>query len=253
MAALALFIPWLGHLFYPWGFILQILALVHLVRRRGEYYWFFIILAGGMIGALAYMVMEVLPDARLLGQAYARHGRKARIRAVETAILDNPSPANYEELGELWLDQQEYARAREAFNRSIAARGDSVYAYYRRALSALALEDYAGAAPDLEHVIRSDPRFDSHRAAALLAHAYAKTGNGEGAEAWFAEVTQHSTALETLYNYACFLKSQNRREEARAWAQRMLEKKRTLPRYMQRIERPWFRKAQALLKELAPP
>jgi hypothetical protein len=29
------------------------------------------------------------------------------------------------------------------------------------------------------------------------------------------------------------------------------QKKRTLPRYWQRIERPWFRKGQALLKELS--
>ena len=37
----------------------------------------------------------------------------------------------------------------------------------------------------------------------------------------------------------------------REWAQKLLAKKRTLPRYMQRRERPWFRKGKALLKELA--
>jgi len=30
----------------------------------------------------------------------------------------------------------------------------------------------------------------------------------------------------------------------------LLQKKRTLPRYWRRIERPWFRKGQSLLKEL---
>src|ERR1700689_3431084 len=29
----------LGHLFYPWGFILQALALIHFFRRRGEFFW----------------------------------------------------------------------------------------------------------------------------------------------------------------------------------------------------------------------
>ena len=66
----------------------------------------------------------------------------------------------------------------------------------------------------------------------------------------FAEVVQHSSAPETLYIYAAFLKSQNRREEALQWTQQLFQKKRTLPRYWQRIERPWFRKGQALLKEL---
>ena len=34
-------------------------------------------------------------------------------------------------------------------------------------------------------------------------------------------------------------------------AQKLAAKKRTLPRYMQRVERPWFRKGKALQKELA--
>jgi len=85
----------------------------------------------------------------------------------------------------------------------------------------------------------------------LLADAYARTGHMERAEPLFAEVTGFSTTPETLYNYACFLKLQNRRDEAREWTQKLLAKKRTLPRYMQRVERPWFRKGKALLKELA--
>ncbi len=67
----------------------------------------------------------------------------------------------------------------------------------------------------------------------------------------FPEVTQIPTTPETLYNYASFLKTANRPEEAREWAQKLLAKKRTLPRYMQRRERPWFRKGKSLLKELA--
>lgn len=51
----------LSHLFYPWGFILQILAIVHFVRRRPENYWFFVIFFGGFLGAGVYIVAEVLP------------------------------------------------------------------------------------------------------------------------------------------------------------------------------------------------
>ena len=34
---------WLGQLFYPWGFVLQALALIHFFRRRPEGYWLYII------------------------------------------------------------------------------------------------------------------------------------------------------------------------------------------------------------------
>ena len=109
----------------------------------------------------------------------------------------------------------------------------------------------AAAIPDLEHVVRIDRKFDYYRAAGLLADSYARTGQLERAAPYFAEVTQFSTTPETLYNYANFLRLQNRLDEAREWTQKLLAKKRTLPRYMQRVERPWFRKGKSLMKELS--
>lgn len=241
----------LSHLFYPWGFLVQILAIVHFVRRRPDTYWIYIILFGGVLGASAYIVVEVLPDLGLLRGVFQGFGRKSRIRTVETQILDNPSAANFEELGELYKDQKEYAKAREAFSNAIAARADSVYTFYYRAQCSLGLGELGAAIPDLERVLASDAKFDYYRAAGLLANAYARTGYLDRAAQLFADVTQISTTPETLYNYASFLRMQGRRDEAREWAQKLLAKKRTLPRYMQRIERPWFRKGKDLLKELA--
>src|SRR5437016_6084423 len=241
----------LSHLFYPWGFLVQIFAIVHFVRRRPENYWFYVIFFGGFLGDGVYIVAEVIPDLGLLRGVFQGFGRRSRIQKVETAILDNPSPANYEELGELYKDLGQFEKAREAFNHAITGRDDSIYTFYSRAKSSLGLNDLAAAIPDLERVIAGDRKFDYYRAMGLLADACAKTGQLERADQLFAEVTQISTTPETLYNYASFLKAANRREESHEWAQKLQAKKRTLPRYMQRRERPWFRKGKALLKELA--
>ena len=241
----------LNHLFYPWGFVVQIFAIVHFVRRRPENYWFYVIFFLGWLGAAVYIVAEVIPDLGLLRGVFQGFGRRSRIQKVETDILDNPSPANYEELGELYKDQGQYEKARDAFNRAITGRSDSIYTFYSRAQSSLGMNDLAAAIPDLERVVAGDRKFDYYRAAGLLANAYAQTGQLERADPVFAEVTQISTTPETLYNYASFLKTANRRDESREWARKLLAKKRTLPRYMQRRERPWFRKGKALLKELA--
>lgn len=243
----------LNHLFYPWGVILQVIAIVHFFRRRPEGYWFFVIFFGSFLGALVYIIVEMVPDLGLLRGAFQNLGRKSRIEFVETQILDNPSAANYEELGELYKDQKEFAKARDAFTKAIEARGDSVYTFYYRAQASLGLSDYAAAVPDLERVVASDAKFDYYRAGGLLADAYAKTGQLDRAAHLFADVTQISTTPETLYNYAAFLKLAGRTEEAKEWTQKLLSKKRTLPRYMQRIERPWFRKGYGLLKELTAP
>jgi hypothetical protein len=243
----------LGYLFYPWGYIVQIVALVHFFRRRPDGFWIWVIFLGGFIGAVVYIVAEMLPDAGLLRHVYQGQGRRSRIAVVETAILDNPSAANLEELGELYWDEKKYAEARDAYDRALRVRGDSPHSFYRRGLCSMELGQPDTAVPDLELVVRADPKFDSYRAELMLARAYAATGRLQEAAPLFAEVMQHSNTPEALYSYAVFLKSQNRSAEAREWAQQLLQKRRTLPRYWERIERPWFRKGEALLKELSAP
>jgi hypothetical protein len=236
-------------LFYPYGVVLQALAVIHFLRRRPDTYWLWIILVFGGLGALAYILVEVIPDVRLLRGAFQVFPRRKRIKALEAAIIDNPSIGNYEELGDLYLDDKQYARARECFD-NVIARSDGIDPFYRRALAELALNDYQAAAADLAKVVARDPKYDYQRAAGLHAHALARTGDRESAAALFAEVTNTSTLSETQYHYASLLADEGRTPEAREWAERILRKKATMPDYIRRRERPWFRSARALLKRL---
>src|SRR6202142_4392296 len=236
-----------------WGIILQALAVVHFIRRRPDGFWLFIILVGGWLGALVYLAVEAVPDAGLLRQSFKAFPRRKRIRELESAILDNPSAGNYEELADLYLEEGNYARARQCYDKAISSRTDSPDPFYRRGMAATFMGDFDAAVPDLERVVSQDPKYDFQRAAALLAHAYANTGQPDKAEALFREVTKISTSSETYYNYACFLANQRRNSEAREWAQRILDKKPTMPGYLRRRERPWFRKAAALLNRLPKP
>jgi hypothetical protein len=233
-----------------WGWILQAIAIVHFIRRRPDLYWLFIILIGGWIGALVYIVVEVVPDAGLLRTSFQVFPRRRRIRELERAILDNPSAGNYEELGLLYLDDGDFSRARAAYDKAISSRTDHPDPFYRRGIAEIYLGDFAAALPDLEHVVADDPDYDFHRAKGLLAHAYAQTGQPDKADAMFQQATKISTISETYYNYALFLQSQGRVDEARQWAQKILDKKPTMPGYLRRRERPWFRRAQALLIRL---
>jgi hypothetical protein len=237
-------------LFYPYGVILQALALVHFMRRRPDGYWLWIILIGGGIGAFAYLVAEVLPDAALLPGAFSAFPRRKRIRQLEAEIVDNPSVGNFEELGDLLLEDRQYARARECFDRAITPRTVTADPFYRRALAAMALSDWQAAVDDLDRVVAIDAKYDYQRAAGLRAHALAQVGREEEALALFEEATASSTLSETQYNYATLLAARGRNGEAREWAQRILSKKLTLPAFARRRERPWFWKASALVKRL---
>jgi hypothetical protein len=233
----------------PWSLLLRVVAIVHFIRRRPDTYWLWIILIHP-IGAAVYVFVEVVPDLGLLRETFQGFPRRKRIRHLEALVLDNPAVGNLEELGDLYLDEGNFKRAREFFDKAIATRSSSDDAFYRRGIAEIELGDYAAAVPDLEYVVSQDRKYGSYRAMGLLAHAYAQTGQSENATAFFEEVTGLSTLSETYLNYANFLASQQRTAEAREWAQRILQKKPTMPSYLRRRERPWFRKAKTLLKKL---
>src|SRR5215813_12553154 len=162
----------LTFLFFPWGLILQAVAIVHFIRRRPDGYWLWVIIFFGGLVALIYIAAEVIPDAGLLRQSFKVFPRRRRIHELEFAIRDNPSAGNYEELGDLNLEEGNYARARECYDKSISARTDSPDPFYRRSIAEIAMGDFGAAIPDLERVVSRESGYDFHRAAALLAHAY---------------------------------------------------------------------------------
>jgi hypothetical protein len=235
---------------FSWGLILQAVALVHFFQRRPESVWFWVIVFLPPLGPLAYIAVEVLPDVGLLRHSFDSFGRRKRIRALENLVLQNPASGNYEELADLYLDDGNFARARECYDKAISGRTDHPDPFYRRGIAEIRLDDYPAAVKDLEWVTARDPKYDSYRAMALLAHAYGKVGEAAKADALFTQATEFSTASETYFNYASFLAASGRPAEAREWAQRILAKKPTMPRYLRRIERPWFRKAAGLIKTL---
>jgi hypothetical protein len=233
-----------------WGILLRLVALVHFIRRRPNFYWLWIILFLGPLGAIVYIFAEVLPDLGLLRNSFKAFPRRKRIRQLQMEIHDNPSSGNFEELGDLEMDEGKLQLARAAYDKAIAARSTTLDCFYRRGVCALLLGDATAALPDLEMAVQKDPGHDFYRAAGLLAHAYAKTSQKEKADAMFQQAVERSTLSETYLNYADFLAAQGRNAEARQFAQRVLDKKPTMPSYLRRRERPWFRRASSVLRRV---
>src|SRR6202451_893039 len=195
----------LGYLRSPWSLLLIGLAIVHFIRRRPDGYWLYIILFLGPLGAIIYLLVEAVPDIGLLSQSFKVFPRRKRIHELEAAIRKNPSAGNYEELGDLYMDDGKLQLARAAFDKAISARADTLDPFYRRGVCAILLGDAAAALPDLERAVSKESDYDFQRAAGLLAHAYAQTGQKEKAEAFFRRVTVTSTLSETYLNFAQLL------------------------------------------------
>ena len=249
-------------IFTWWGLLLEALAIIHFIRRRPDTWWLFVIIFLGPLGALIYLLIEAAPDLSFLSRQSARgFSRRKRIRELESLVQVNTAVGNFEELGDLYMDEGRLPQARAAFDRAIQGTGAAHTAsstpgelspatldpFYKRGACAVLMGDAPAAIPDLERVVAHDPAYEFHRAQGLLAHAYAVTGENDKAEALFRAATQTSTMSETWLNFAEFLASEGRTAEARAWARKVLDKASGMPAYLRRRERPWFRQARKFL------
>lgn len=234
--------------FFGWGFLLQLIAIVHFIRRRPETFWIWIIFLGGPIGATAYILMEMVPDLGLLSHSMKGFSRRKRIRDLESLVLVNPSPGNYEELGDLLLEEKRYKRARECFDLAINVRTDTIDPFYRRGISAFELGDAAAALPDFERVVKESPKYDYSRARLYYARALAGTGRPDDASPVFESLVEGTT--EAVCHTAEFFAARGRKEEAKELVELIALRKRTMPAYQRRRERPWLRRASALRRRL---
>jgi len=238
------------YLLYPLGLVLEVVAIVHYFRHRPEMFWIYVIFFLGPLGASVYLGVVAGPDFLHYFQSLRGVQHDKRIAHLEATIRDNPSAANYEELGDAYMNSGKLEQARVAFTRAIDARSDTEDTFYRRGLCALRLGDAAAAVPDLERVVKNEPGYDFHRAGGMLALACWKAGQKERAEALFLKATGSSTLSETYLNYAEMLAAEGRIAEARQWAQKVIDKELTMPSYLRRRERPWFQSANEMLKRL---
>jgi hypothetical protein len=235
-------------LFFPWGVLLQLVALVHFMRRRPDNYWLWIIIFFGPIGALAYIVVEMAPDMGFLGGNSMRGFSRGRhIRTLENTVLENPSAGNYEQLGDLLLESKKYARARECFDKALEQRTDSIDPFYRRGIAAFELGDAAAALPDFERVVKADRTYDYGRARLYRARALAAAGRDAEAGAAFDDV---SNTTEAMCYAAEFFAAHGRGKHAKELVDQIALRKRTMPSYQKRRERPFLRRSASLRRKL---
>jgi len=240
---------WIGHLF-GYGFIFQVAAVIHWSRKRPEAFWLFIIIIGGIIGALAYFLIEGLPDFRNVQRTLRGPARRKRVHVLRALVIENPSAGNYEELGELLLEEKRYREARDAFDRALAVRTDSIDPFYRRGIAEFELREDEAAVTDLRRVTAADWKYDFSRAACLLGQALARLGRAEEAMAVFDRIAQSATGAEPLVSAAEFFAGHGRPADALEIAGGIARRDATMPAYQKRRDRAWLRRAKALERSL---
>jgi tetratricopeptide (TPR) repeat protein len=197
-----------------------------------------------------YFFVEVLPGWNWKLPAIERFERRRRRQWLEKMASESPSTETMTELAKLCALERDDQRAVELFSAALERDPDDTESLYGRGAAQQRLGRHQEALDDLAKVYEQDPAHSFHQAALRLAEAHEQLGRDDAAEAVYRSILSRTTVSGAYYGLGALLAKQGNSDEARALMQEILSKQTGLPRYLRRQERPWVRKAKALLKTM---
>ncbi len=243
----------------PIGWIVagvDIALIVHAARTGRFTPWGFVILFLPGIGALAYVVVELVPE--LLGSNKARRAGRSVVAALdperryrdakdELAIVD--TIANRAALAEACLALGKFEEARTHYAAILAGpQGDEPGFMLGRARAEFGLGETALAVATLDELKARWPDYRSPEGHLLYAKALEGAGRDEEALAAYEAVGAYYPGAEPRIRRAELLGRLGRRDEASALAEEVARDLRRAPAHVRRAQSQWLAAAEKLAR-----
>jgi hypothetical protein len=244
--------------YFVGSLLVQILLVVHCVRTGRNQIWIWILIFSSVVGAAAYIIVELIPDlfrSRTAGQA-ARNLRKTidphqqlrRYQAEAERSRDVASSQRYaDELVRLGRAGEAVTVYRQAL------RG--LYEHDPNLLLGLARAQYAAGQPaearaTLDALVEHNPQFKSPDGHLLYARALEGEGNSARALEEYKVLAGYYAGAEAALRYAQLLLKGGHRDQAREVLKGLLDHARLAPRHYQRAQSEWLDQARRDLAAL---
>ncbi len=247
----------MGYLLYAMPLALSVVLIVHVFRTGRDRFWIYVLAFLPMAGAIAYIIIEILPD---LLQGRGAHAVRSGVTRVldpdgtlreRQALLElSPTVENRKALAEAWEERGEHGKAAALYRECL----QGIYAGDRALMSRLARSlheagDHAAAREVFDEIGKRQGALTD--GGELLRYAMTLEALGDTAAAGeaYKAAAATSAGLEVSYRYASFLKKTGREEEARGLVASMLKGFELLPAYAKKSERRWAEAARVLQME----
>ncbi len=246
----------MGILYLLLPYLIQGTAIVHCIKTGRNWLWIWVLIwpGIGLIAALAYVAIEILPDL------FRSRTAQRTARGFKRAVDPFANLRRYE--NEARLAGNVAARQRYADELSHHGRYEEAIEQYRQALTGLYVHDpnlmlglaraqfgsgaAAAARGSLEELFRQNPEFRSPEAHLLYARALEGEGSVAKALEQYRLLANSYPGAEAAVRYAQLLHTQGQREEARRVVREVLEQARLAPGHYRRAQRAWLDAAQRL-------
>jgi hypothetical protein len=232
--------------------LLQLALIVHVLKTGRNTMWVFILLFAPVIGGLAYLIVELLPE--FTGSRTGRRLRSSVTRAVnpdrdmkEAArnLAVAGTAQNAMKLAGEYLAKGRFAEARDLYADAL----HGVHADDRDLLLGLAraqfeLGEYGEVIDALDKLRQSHPGLKSPEGHLLYARSKEALGNEEEALHEYEALTKYSSGPEARCRLALLLRKRGDPERARAIFRDVISESEVAGRHYNSIHREWVQLAQ---------
>ena len=241
-------------------YVVQIAMIVHVLRTGRNTYWVIILLIAPFgVGALAYFIVELLPDLMS-----SRHTKSA-VRGVRKTL--NPGADLRQRQREHRLSGSVDATRHLAGELLDSGRYDEAIEHYRKALTGLyefdpdlmlglaqaqfAAGDSAATRETLEQLIDKNPDYRSPDGHLLYARAVEACGDDATAESEYEAVAGSYAGAEARLRYGLLLERIGRPEAAREQFEEIITAAELAPRHYRKAQRDWIKQAKEGLSRVS--
>jgi hypothetical protein len=243
----------------PFGVILLVInvgLIVHAAKTGRFWPWGYVILFIPGFGALAYVLVELLPE--WFGSA---PGVKARRRVVSTldpqkryrALADQlevtDTIANRGALAEECLTLGKFAEAERHYEHILALpMGDDAIYAFGKARAQFGLGHPQDAVATLDDLHKRWPDYQSAEAHLLYARALEASGRTDDALHEYQAVANYYPGAEARVRYGLLLDKAGRGAEAKVVLNELLTGLKRAPQYVRRVQAEWIALAEKALR-----
>ena len=240
-------VPWLGSVIGLLIFAFQIWMIVDCVRSGNDWYWIWIILFLGPIGAAIYFFMFRYGSSGIERSFSKRRNQLRQIEELKSKIHHLDKADHYAELGDIHRERHEWALAQQAYESALERDGEMFDTKVHLGYVLLAQNRPHEAWKFLEPALQQKPSFESGQLLWQSARCQAALRQLPQARQLYERLLDSHSYFEAQYEYAELLDRLGERDACIAVAKQLVHDVRHAPRFSQRASRPWLKKAQRLL------
>lgn len=236
--------------------LFQVALVIHIVKTGRNTLWIWLVIFVPLIGALAYFVVEILPE--LMGSRTAKRAASGLrntvdphrdLRQASQKLAVNDSVDSRRKVADQLFERGRHDEAMEHYRAAMTG----IYSHEPLLMLGLAKAQFAKnqiaeARQTLDELIANNPDFKSSEGHLLYARALEGEGNVDKALSEYKALSKYYSGAEAMYRYATLLKRQGQAEQGNAMLKELLANSELAGAVFRKEQREWI---EAAKRELA--